>query len=161
MHTRSLASCAFLMTVTAVASAHATPKDTCGAGQRRGLHGCVSASPQARLRESSAPPRTDPSKPGAPDVGMRPPPEHTAAEAASRQLLLAELQRLESLLKVTPKKSPERAVIVRRLAEGYAELERLAEHDRVAADLRLQRAARDAELEKKAAPPRPKTPTVL
>jgi hypothetical protein len=74
---------------------------------------------------------------------------------------MAELAQLEALLKATAKGSPERAAIVRRLAEGYVELEHLADHDRIAADLRAEQATRAEQLERKAAPTRPKTPVVL
>jgi len=48
----------------------------------------------------------------------------------SRNLLIQELARLESMLKTTPPSSPDHPVILKRLADGYAELEVIAESDR-------------------------------
>jgi hypothetical protein len=64
---------------------------------------------------------------------------HPAAERQSRALLIQELTRLEHLLRVTKRGAPERAGLIRRLAEGYAELERLAALERIRADLALAR----------------------
>lgn len=61
-----------------------------------------------------------------------------ANERRSTTLLMRELVRLERLLRVTPRNSPERAAMIRRLAEGYAELEQRAASDRIRADLKLQ-----------------------
>ncbi|HEY6727441.1 MAG TPA: hypothetical protein VI197_25575 [Polyangiaceae bacterium] len=67
-------------------------------------------------------------------------PKHWASRKQSTRLLMRELHRLERLLAVTPKRSPERARIVRRLADGYAELEQLAAVERIRAELNLERA---------------------
>jgi hypothetical protein len=47
------------------------------------------------------------------------------------------------LLQVTKKGSPDRPVLLRRLAEGYAELERLARLEQETAKLRAERADRE------------------
>src|SRR5687768_12940426 len=52
----------------------------------------------------------------------------------TRTLLVQEIARLESLLRATSKKSPDRPLLLRRLAEGYAELAALAARDKVIAD---------------------------
>lgn len=65
-----------------------------------------------------------------------------ANERRSTTLLMRELVRLERLLRITPPNSPERAAMIRRLAEGYAELEQRAASDRIRADLRLEQAKR-------------------
>jgi hypothetical protein len=61
----------------------------------------------------------------------------------SRRLLVLELSRLERLLAATPKKAPERPRLIRRLAEGYAELAALAAHERAVAEERLRREERE------------------
>lgn len=66
-------------------------------------------------------------------------PKHWSSKKRSTRLLMHELSRLERLLAVTPKRSPERARIVRRLADGYAELEQLAAVERMRAELNLER----------------------
>jgi hypothetical protein len=67
-------------------------------------------------------------------------PKHWSSQKQSTRLLMRELSRLERLLAVTPKLSAERARIVRRLADGYAELEHLAAVERIRAELHLDRA---------------------
>ena len=71
-------------------------------------------------------------------------PKHWSSQKQSTRLLMRELNRLERLLAVTPKRSPERARIVRRLADGYAELEQLAAVERIRAELKLERAKAEA-----------------
>lgn len=48
----------------------------------------------------------------------------------SRQLLTTEIRNLESLFQSTPERSPDRPQLMRRLAEGYAELEVAERRDR-------------------------------
>ena len=67
-------------------------------------------------------------------------PKNWSTQKRSTRLLMQELSRLERLLAVTPKNSPERARIVRRLADGYAELEQLAALERLRAELKLEQA---------------------
>ncbi|MCK6587122.1 MAG: hypothetical protein L6Q76_06005, partial [Polyangiaceae bacterium] len=50
--------------------------------------------------------------------------------ARSRQLLVTEIQGLESLYSSTPKNAPDRPKLMRRLAEGYVELESAAFRDK-------------------------------
>jgi TolA-binding protein len=69
----------------------------------------------------------------------------TRLKARARALLITEIQGLERLLKQTKKNSPDRPQLVRRLAEGYVELEAAAVRDEIAEDV----AATDA---KKKAP---------
>ncbi|MDX2051124.1 MAG: hypothetical protein SFV15_01955 [Polyangiaceae bacterium] len=66
-------------------------------------------------------------------------------QARARALLITEIQGLEGLYKQTPKKSPDRPQLIRRLAEGYVELESAAERDRIASDIKAQ----DAKAKKK------------
>ncbi len=65
-----------------------------------------------------------------------------AVDLRIRALLIQELEGLERLLRVTPKKSPDRPRLLRRLAEGYAELAALAAREKTVADERLRRAKR-------------------
>lgn len=67
-------------------------------------------------------------------------PKNWASQKQSTRLLMRELTRLERLLAVTPKRSPERVRIIRRLADGYAELEQLAAVERMRAELNHRRA---------------------
>jgi hypothetical protein len=55
-----------------------------------------------------------------------------------KALLILELARLEKILEVTPRKAPDRPVLLRRLADGYAELAALADRARVRAEIRAQ-----------------------
>src|SRR5262249_51945002 len=50
--------------------------------------------------------------------------------ARSRQLLVTEIQGLEQLFSSTPKNAPDRPKLMRRLAEGYVELESAALRDK-------------------------------
>ena len=79
-------------------------------------------------------------------------------EVAERALLMQELDRLEKLLTLTPKTAPERAAIVKRLAEAYAELARHAEYDRDVARIRAERAQQEEKANPKARR-RPRAPT--
>jgi tetratricopeptide (TPR) repeat protein len=103
---------------------------------------------------SSAPPprevkkRDDGSKPG--DAGTMDSSSfrdqrETRLKARARALLITEIQGLERLFKQTKKNSPDRPQLLRRLAEGYVELEAAAVRDEIAEDV----AATDA---KKKAP---------
>jgi tetratricopeptide (TPR) repeat protein len=69
----------------------------------------------------------------------------TRLKARARALLITEIQGLERLFKQTKKNSPDRPQLLRRLAEGYVELEAAAVRDEIAEDV----AATDA---KKKAP---------
>jgi len=125
-------------------------KKNCGPGRRPGINGCVDAAPRARgvpqqtkvsdAKASAAAP--------APEQGMRlPRGGRTSTEEAERMLLQQELAQLEQLLKTTPKNAPERAAIIKRLADTYADLARRAEYDGDVARIRAER----AEQERKAA----------
>jgi tetratricopeptide (TPR) repeat protein len=73
----------------------------------------------------------------------------TRLQARARALLITEIQGLERLYKNTPKKSPDRPQLTRRLAEGYVELESAALRDKIASDIKAQ----DAKAKKKDAGP--------
>ena len=60
--------------------------------------------------------------------------------ARVRALLVTEIQGLESLYASTPKNSPDRAQLVRRLAEDYVELESAAFRDKTEAGIKLDEA---------------------
>jgi len=59
----------------------------------------------------------------------------TRLKARARALLINEIQGLERLLKETKKNSPDRPQLVRRLAEGYVELESAGVRDQNAAEV--------------------------
>ncbi len=69
----------------------------------------------------------------------------TRLKARARALLITEIQGLERLFKQTKKNSPDRPQLLRRLAEGYVELEAAAVRDQTAEDV----AAEDAKAKKK------------
>lgn len=72
-------------------------------------------------------------------------------QARARALLVTEIQGLERLLRSTPKNSPDRPQLIRRLAEGYVELESAALRDKTADEVKaqdLQRAKKTAEAQK-------------
>src|SRR6187402_1129312 len=96
---------------------------------------------------SSAPPprdvkkRTDDSKPVNPEELTKLAERDTRKnrlQARARALLITEIQGLERLYKRTAKKSPDRPQLVRRLAEGYVELESAAQRDKIASDIKAQ-----------------------
>lgn len=62
----------------------------------------------------------------------------TRLQARARALLIAEIQGLERLFRQTKKNSPDRPQLVRRLAEGYVELESAALRDKIAAEIKAQ-----------------------
>ena len=92
----------------------------------------------------SAPPpvekkeRKDESKPQNPDVeqsaGFRDA-RKERLKARARALLITEIGGLERLFANTRKKSPDRPQLVRRLAEGYVELESAANRDKIQAEI--------------------------
>ncbi len=57
---------------------------------------------------------------------------------------MLELRRLEAVLASTPERSPDYPVMLRRLAEGYVELEMLAERERARAQAAADDSARAA-----------------
>ncbi len=59
-----------------------------------------------------------------------------------RQLLVTEIQGLESLYASTPKSSPDRPKLMRRLAEGYVELEAAAFRDKTENGMKADEAKR-------------------
>jgi hypothetical protein len=73
-----------------------------------------------------------------------------------RRLLIAELGRLERLVAATRPRSPDRAGLVRRLAEGYAELAAIAERQKTRAEVKAAETKKEME---KPAKKRPKKPT--
>jgi len=105
----------------------------CAVQKPRALPG---STPQAPAKSQAAPRRP----PNEAWMEMLRYPKNWASQKQSTRLLMRELTRLERLLAVTPKRSPERAQIIRRLADGYAELEQLAAVERMRAELNHARA---------------------
>ena len=93
---------------------------------------------KVRKRKSTVKPGKDPGMMGAALRDTR----KTRLKARARQLLISEIQGLERLYRRTRKKSPDRPQLIRRLAEGYVELESAAERDRTAAEIKVQDARR-------------------
>lgn len=145
---RSLVLSASLAAFTSSAHADVAPKKTCPGGQRPGISGCLDTTPRARLTEAAT------AKPPAMKPVPKPDPELSAVRAKplplerqSRTMLIQELKRLEALLQKTPEGSPDFLLVLRRLGDGYAELEALAERERAKASAAAgdaERAAREA-----------------
>ncbi|MEO7034478.1 MAG: tetratricopeptide repeat protein, partial [Polyangiaceae bacterium] len=113
----------------------------CPAGKMADVHS------KRQAAFSSAPPprevkkRQDDSKPVNPEELTKYAERDTRKsrlQARSRALLITEIQGLERLYRSTPKKSPDRPQLTRRLAEGYVELESAAQRDKIAADIASQ-----------------------
>ena len=113
----------------------------------RGKHAAAfkSAPPPAEVKK-----RQDDAKPVNPDA-MKELAERdtrkTRLQARARQLLTTEIMGLERLYAQTKKNSADRPQLIRRLAEGYVELESAAQRDKIASDIKAQ----DAKKNKKGA----------
>ncbi len=73
----------------------------------------------------------------------------TRLQARARALLITEIQGLERLFAQTPKKSPDRQQLIRRLAEGYVELENAALRDKNFSEVEVQNVKTAAKKAKK------------
>jgi len=62
-------------------------------------------------------------------------PEQSLLEKADRRLLIEEIARLERLVTKLPRKAPDRARMVLRLGDDYAELAKLAEREATEQDM--------------------------
>ena len=112
---------------------------TCPPGTRPGIQGCIDGSARAIVRSVRSETRTSGAKVPAPDDKLRTAPSAPRwLEDRSKALLILELARLEKMLEVTPPKAPDRPILLRRLAEGFAELAALADRARVRAEIRAQ-----------------------
>jgi hypothetical protein len=144
-----------ISSISGAAVAREKSRSRCASGQRPSLSGCVDAGAPARIR---ARPEAQ-AKPVAQKPVPKPDPtlaveraERRPLEIQKKHLLIRELVRLESVLRETPENSPDHPILLRRLAEGYAELEMLAERERAASQAAaddLERAAKEAEKTKK------------
>jgi len=124
-----------LLLVTAVLAAAATgnarPR-SCPLGQRPTPTGCASTAPSLhttapQAAEKGAPATSaSPQRPSAPEIDVR---LQASLSHRTRALLVEEIARLELLLKSTPAKSPDRAALLLRVADDYAELAKLAERE--------------------------------
>ena len=140
-----------LSTVSAVAFgaslAQAKPP-ACPPGQRPGISGCRSGTPQVRSAtppsgaaaakqggEAAAPAEERPKVPPAPDSSLRPP---NSLERADRRLLLQEIASLERLVKATHPKSPDRPMLLLRLAGAYSELRSASERDYTRLEIQIE-----------------------
>lgn len=108
----------------------------------------------ARAAREATPPAP---KPRAPEPD-RIDPRKRRLEDQSRALLIQELARLERLFHSTPAESKERAQIVLRLADTFAELARLSEIESIEAEERARRARAAVRPEPPPKKPPPKKP---
>jgi tetratricopeptide (TPR) repeat protein len=134
---------------TAVLLAAAAPADAADECISKAAQDALAACPGGKLESSagkkpqvsfkSAPSgvnlkkRDDQTKPNNPTASMNSAQRderRNRLEARSRQLLITEIQGLESLYTSTPKNAPDRPKLMRRLAEGYVELESAAFRDK-------------------------------
>lgn len=130
--------------------AHAKPP-ACPQGQRPGITGCRSGAPQLRNADAAIG-ATEESKPSdgkastgekarsqktppVPDASLRPP---NSLERANRRLLVEEIGRLEKLVKTTHPKSPDRPMLLLRLAGAYSELRALSERDYTRLEIQVE-----------------------
>ena len=130
---------------------HADLSSSCvGAPAKKNLSACPGGPSKFEIKrkrgaafKSAPPPRQ---KKGAKDKKPRNPSSKMAAgqrdtrktrlKARARALLITEIQGLERLFKRTPRRSPDRPQLIRRLAEGYVELESAALRDQTAAEIK-------------------------
>ncbi|MEZ4226747.1 MAG: tetratricopeptide repeat protein [Polyangiaceae bacterium] len=94
------------------------------------------SAPPPREKKSST--ETKPKNPGESMAAGQRDTRKTRLKARQRALLITEIQGLERLFKRTPKKSPDRPQLIRRLAEGYVELESAALRDQTGAEIKAQ-----------------------
>jgi hypothetical protein len=87
-----------------------------------------------------------PKAPLAPDSTLRAP---NVLERADRRLLLQEIARLEKLVKATHPKSPDRPMLLLRLAGAYSELRAQSERDYTRLEIQIE----EMERAKKSMPP--------
>lgn len=92
---------------------------------------------EKKTLQTSAKP-VDPSE--AMSAAQRDPRKFRLAQRA-QALLISEISGLERLFAQTPRKSPDRPQLIRRLAEGYVELESAAQRERIENEIKVQDAA--------------------
>ncbi|HEY8073755.1 MAG TPA: hypothetical protein VIF62_06595, partial [Labilithrix sp.] len=116
--------------------AGAEPRAIDGAKTGTSFHGVT---PPAKANASAPPPKPR----------EEPPRDDRTIRLQARQigLLVASVQRLETLLAATKENAPDRAQILRRLADEYVELESAAFRDKTEAEIRKD-AAKTAEADK-------------
>lgn len=151
-----------LMVASSAGAGDAPRRRDCEAqGGRPSLAGCVHAAqhvslqPPAQSHRKPDPAPQGPSKPGISGDQFRPP--SPALANRSKALLIDEIRRLEALLAKTRRKAPDRALLVRRIADDYSELAVIAEHEQITAEIRAESASKQAPLvktEQKAQAPR-------
>lgn len=165
-HQRLALGWVFLGAVTVSTSVSAETKATCPPGQRPSVNGCVEGSRHAQFRSVGEAARQSVRSDTVPtpdvDSGIAPA-KRPRLEMARRTLLLQELRQLERVFAATPKNARDRPNILRRLAEGYAELEALSERERIERELLAESAKRESEatsgsVVKDTEPPRPTKP---
>jgi tetratricopeptide (TPR) repeat protein len=123
------------------------------------LSSCPSGAPPERAPGSKSPVKLPPQAPAKPQKNLTKPPNpdgpgtateirRKLASVQSVQLLVTQIQGLESLLESTPKTAPDRASLLRRLADAYVELEssafRRKIENRSRADEKIEVSARQA-----------------
>jgi tetratricopeptide (TPR) repeat protein len=109
---------------------------SCPGGTRRKATGR-----QKPAFRAAPPPRAKPNASVSPPPPRDLPPDPRKApvlEKRVREFLLQELQNLGRLFARTPRRAPDRPVLLRRLADGYVELEQLAASNQIKLEIRVQ-----------------------
>jgi hypothetical protein len=130
--------------VTATAATTRAKPPACPPGQRPTLSGCASTMPSLRtttqpVEKAAAAGSAAPRRVAPPATDFRP---DVPLARRSRALLVKEIAELESLLQKTPPQSPDRAGLVLRLANDYADLTAIAEREHTLREIETE-AARD------------------
>ncbi len=152
-----LAAAVCTVAVSGVGLGDANAQECISAAAKQALSECpsgtlkASAAKKPEVSFSTAPPgpslkkRDDMTKPTNPtDIAAAAQRDERQAkmQKKTRQLLVTEIQGLETLFADTKKNSPDRPKLARRLAEGYVELEAAAFRDQTESDIKAQDASR-------------------
>lgn len=142
---RSVA-CAVVLSILALGTtALGQSRRDCPFGQRPSISGCVDGGARATVRTVAAKTESARTREAVPTPEVKfdlEPVSRQALKWARHSLLLQELSQLERMLRSTPRNAPDRPVIIRRLAEGYAELAAWSDRQRVEEELKAEAAER-------------------
>ncbi|MCC6214788.1 MAG: tetratricopeptide repeat protein [Polyangiaceae bacterium] len=135
---------------TAATEPHTLSAECVPAEAKKNIDECPGGPSQFEVKKArgtafkSAPPpreakaRQDQAKAGAVDASLAQSIRASKLAPRKRALLITEIDGLERLFKSTPKKSPDRPQLIKRLAEGYVELETAALSEKTKAEIEAQ-----------------------
>lgn len=152
---RSVSTAAAFLAVLSAAPALSAAPPNCPPGERPSLAGCTRHAPELRrlppkpvaspaIRADDCPKAAGEGATAAPrvrcpDASLRP---ANLLERADRRLLVEEIAGLERLVKATTPKSPDRPLLLLRLAGAYAELAAIAEREHTELEIRVEELGR-------------------